>query len=66
MTKENKMRIEQQEPVFSPIAIILETKDEAEIFWDVAERIAAEGATKQELRNFMIKVSNAFTSRIKL
>lgn len=59
------MRIEQQ-PGFNPIAVILETKDEAEIFWDVVEAAVLRYAQGSEKRELLVKISNLFTTQVRL
>jgi len=55
--------VQQAQPKFEPIAIILETREEAEDFWEAIRSVSCRTVDQNIL---LIKISNYFSNEAKL
>lgn len=60
------MRVIQTLPVFAPITFIIETKEEAELFWELLESRFSEPKNNKALDDMARKMSNWFSTEAKL
>lgn len=58
------MKIEQTKPPFNPVSIVLETCEEAEIFWNVVEQLYPQFPHGSPERKMLISISNALSTKI--
>jgi hypothetical protein len=55
------MKIEQTTPVFNPVTITLETRDEADMFWGILNEVYNQYPIDSPERVMLISMSNAFS-----